>query len=319
MNQVLSPSLTLPALAVGTGSLFECFAFEDGSALWGSVRRADVQIAGETASNIPIQIIGDSPIPNACQGSIDDDVALFGANGLLGVGIALQDCGAACSSSDPDVNPGSYFVCASSGCQPAALFAPASLAQQVSNPVANFTTDSNGVIMRLPAIPDTGTTSVSGTLVFGIGTQSNNSLGSAQVFHLNSFGYITTVVGGVSYVDSRIHSGSAGIFFGESNTSLPESNGFYCPKSSQNFTAQIQDTNGATGSISFSVGNACGLLSPLSGNFAFNNLAGPNSDSAGFDWGLPFFFGRDVYTAIEGRATPAGPGAYFAYKPGTAN
>jgi hypothetical protein len=31
----------------------------------------------------------------------------------------------------------------------------------------------------------------------------------------------------------------------------------------------------------------------------------------GFDWGLPFFFGRTVFTAIEDRGTPAGP--YFAF------
>ncbi|WP_273693302.1 DUF3443 family protein [Burkholderia thailandensis] len=28
---------------------------------------------------------------------------------------------------------------------------------------------------------------------------------------------------------------------------------------------------------------------------------------------LPLFYGRNIYTAIEGRATPAGPGPYYAY------
>jgi len=28
---------------------------------------------------------------------------------------------------------------------------------------------------------------------------------------------------------------------------------------------------------------------------------------------LPFFFGRNVFTAIEGRNTPAGPGPYWAF------
>jgi hypothetical protein len=38
----------------------------------------------------------------------------------------------------------------------------------------------------------------------------------------------------------------------------------------------------------------------------------PNDPAVpGFDWGLPFFYGRAVYTAIEGRGTPAGP--YFAF------
>jgi hypothetical protein len=32
-----------------------------------------------------------------------------------------------------------------------------------------------------------------------------------------------------------------------------------------------------------------------------------------FDWGLPFFFGRKVFTAIDSRATPAGIGPYYAF------
>ena len=32
-----------------------------------------------------------------------------------------------------------------------------------------------------------------------------------------------------------------------------------------------------------------------------------------FDWGLPFFFGREVFVAIEGQETPSGPGPYYAY------
>ena len=30
-------------------------------------------------------------------------------------------------------------------------------------------------------------------------------------------------------------------------------------------------------------------------------------------WGLPFFFGRNVFVAIEGQSTPAGVGPYWAY------
>jgi hypothetical protein len=53
-------------------------------------------------------------------------------------------------------------------------------------------------------------------------------------------------------------------------------------------------------------------------NFAFNNLAGPMSGypdptQASFDWGLPFFFGRIVFSAVETRNTPSGTGPYFAF------
>ena len=47
------------------------------------------------------------------------------------------------------------------------------------------------------------------------------------------------------------------------------------------------------------------------GNWAFSDLAGYNAYA--FDWGLPFFFGRRVFTAIEAQATPAGNGPYFAF------
>jgi hypothetical protein len=47
-------------------------------------------------------------------------------------------------------------------------------------------------------------------------------------------------------------------------------------------------------------------------NFAaFNDVGGENPDS--FDFGLPFFFGRTVYTAIEGQPTPGGTGPYVAF------
>jgi hypothetical protein len=32
-----------------------------------------------------------------------------------------------------------------------------------------------------------------------------------------------------------------------------------------------------------------------------------------FGWGLPFFFGRTVFLAIEGQPTPAGAGPYYAF------
>jgi hypothetical protein len=40
-------------------------------------------------------------------------------------------------------------------------------------------------------------------------------------------------------------------------------------------------------------------------------VGGPNPGA--FDWGLPFFFGRQVFTAIEGASTPGGSGPYFAF------
>ena len=61
------------------------------------------------------------------------------------------------------------------------------------------------------------------------------------------------------------------------------------------------------------VANADSLFASSPNFFAFGNLAGPNSDATRFDWGLPFFFGRNVFSAIEGQNTPAGPEPFVAY------
>ena len=78
-------------------------------------------------------------------------------------------------------------------------------------------------------------------------------------------------------------------------------------------SATIQGTGGAASLVSFSVANAETVLAVNPTFFAFNNLAGTNSDSRVFDWGLPFFYGRNVFTAIEGQSTPGGLGPYVAY------
>jgi len=58
-------------------------------------------VSGETASGVNVQIIGDPAYPNTtipatCTGAPVNTVATFGANGILGVGPFVQDCGSAC-------------------------------------------------------------------------------------------------------------------------------------------------------------------------------------------------------------------------------
>ena len=49
------------------------------------------------------------------------------------------------------------------------------------------------------------------------------------------------------------------------------------------------------------------------------NVAGPINVPAGtpnpiqFDLGMPFFFGRNIFTAVENGTTSGGTGPYFAY------
>jgi hypothetical protein len=312
--RVLSSALTLslPQQAGSNGGpIVECAQFLDGFT-WGPVQTADVKLAGEQASRVPIQVIDERAFPNiptscSSSGTAEDTLDALGANAILGVGLFKQDCGLACAFVGSS-NPGFYFSCPASGCQPAAV----PLVSQVQNPVALFPTDNNGVVIQLPAVPAGGAVSVSGSLIYGIGTQSNNALGSAKVLAVDAIGNITTVFGSRSYPASFIDSGSNGIYFLDSaSTGLPlcpDSSDFYCPASTQSLSTTNIGTNGVSAPALFNVGNADMLNSRF---FAFSEISGPNAD--GFDFGLGFFFGRSVFTAIEGQATAAGAGPYFAY------
>jgi len=188
-----------------------------------------------------------------------------------------------------------------------------------------FASDNNGVLIQLPAIAsDSGQATAAGTMFFGIGTQSNNALGSATIFQVDQFGDFTTVYNGHSYPGSFLDSGSNGIFFlTTALTGMPDcgdgDTGFYCPAATTSFTTTTQGTTGTSEPVAFKAANVNLLFS--GNNTAFNDLTGNNpscfvnttTTAPCFDWGLPFFFGRNVFTAIEGRSTPAGTGPYWAF------
>ncbi|MHB8722292.1 MAG: DUF3443 domain-containing protein [Steroidobacteraceae bacterium] len=315
--RILAPVLTLslPVQSMTNGdSLVECTQFVDGYS-WGPVALADVQISGETAQSVPVQVIGDprfTNIPPACSGTgtEEDTVAAFGANGILGVGAFAQDCGAGCVST---VDNGDYYACSSAQCQPTA----ASLASQVPNPVTLFATDNNGVIIQLPGVAAQGAATLTGFLIFGIDTQSNNKSGGQAVITLDNFGEFETAFSASILSQSFLDTGSNGLYFNDS--SLPACTAtnvkdFYCPASTQSLTAAVQGQNGVSANVSFSVGNAQTLGASDPAFVAFPTLAGPYpGTTASFDWGLPFFYGRTVYTVIENSTTSVGTGPYVAF------
>jgi hypothetical protein len=311
---VLSPSLALRQQVDGNGNpIAECAQFVDGFS-WGPVKVADIRMAGELASSVPIQVIGDpafSNIPTSCSnvGPPENTVDTFGANGVLGVGLFLQDCGDGCAQF---TIPGTYYACPATGCQPTRL----AVALQMQHPVALFAADNNGVIIQLPSIPQTGAATASGSMIFGIGTQSNNGTGSVAVITADpNTGNITTIYNNQTFANSYIDSGSNGLFFG--SNAFPScsraSPDFYCPATTQTLSASIRGVNNIASTVTFFVGNVEQLVNANPNFYAFNDLAGTNSDPLSFAWGLPFFYGRSVYTAIEGRSTPAGTGPYFAF------
>jgi hypothetical protein len=307
-------SLTLPQQTASGNPIVECNQFQDGFT-WGPVQIADVMLASEQASSVPIQVIGAPAfptVPDSCTssgGPSENTLDTLGANGVLGVGLFRQDCGSFCTVGGAS-NVGFYYSCSTSGCQPTVE----GLNQQLQNPVWLFAHDNNGVIVELATVAPLGAASVSGSLVFGIGTQANNGLGGATMFTVDGQGTFTTIYNGTSYSGSFLDTGSNAIYFLDSATTglmaCTANTGFYCPASPQALSATQRGVSGTTGSVAFGVANADTLLANTLFN-AFSMLAGTNPGS--FDWGLPFFFGRNVFTAIESQNTPAGFGPYWAY------
>jgi hypothetical protein len=123
---------------------------------------------------------------------------------------------------------------------------------------------------------------------------------------------LTTVFNGQSYRRTFLDSGSNGIFFLDSaTTGLPDctnSTGFYCPPSVRALSATQVGANGASSVVAINAGNVDKINNTFS---VFGEATG--SQAGTFDWGLPLFYGRTVFMAIEGTTTPAGPGPYWAY------
>jgi hypothetical protein len=307
-----------PATNDGGEALAECSQFVSGFA-WGPLATADFRMAGEQASNLIIQVINEQafPVPSDCTGVGVNTAQDLESNGILGIGTFLQDCGSDCEAplGARSANPGTYYTCSSTtrgGCQATVI----AVAKQVSNPVALFSQDNNGSIIELPAIPANGARQVAGALVFGIGTRENNGLGEATVMPVSSWGgtFLTSYAAKSKPSMAFVDSGSNAIYFLDSGSThipacLGDYSGFYCPTPTLNLSA-----------VNFSIASAMTLLASPT-NCAFSNVGGPSVDpSAGtagmgvyFDWGLPFHFGRNVFNALAGQSTPAGPGPFVAF------
>jgi hypothetical protein len=306
----IDPAVVLPPQRIGdSSSISECAQFLSMVA-WGPVRQADVVMGGERAEAVPIQLMdanfaplptdcGDAPLVASSTGSRTK--ALY-ANGILGVGLFVNDGQI-------------YFNCASpdAACQ----FSPP-VSQQVQNPVRAFAVNNNGIAIQLPSLSEQGANQAQGYLIFGVGTQSNNQLGAAHVVPVDpSSGFFTTFYKGRTLNNSMIDSGSNGLYFDDAQVfpaSCTRPVGFYCPDKVQHLSASIA-LAASSAAVSFQIANASALFAPGT-NLAFNNLGGPGGDSF-FNWGLPFFFGRTVYTVIEGQQVRQGarslPGPFHAF------
>lgn len=304
----LPPALAdLPAVSGPGGQpVGQCMQFASGRA-WGSVRRADVQLAGQQADALPVQVMDDpaaayARIPAACIGAGPSVTPLLDADGILGVGMGRQDCGLACAISAAN---GIYYTCeASAGCAPARLDG----VDQVAHPVAVLPRHNNGVVLVLPAVPVGGTPATEGALVLGIATSSNNQLGRAQVLEVDSRGLFSTTYKGRRHT-SFMDSGSNGLYFPDRD--LPPCGSLFCPLAATALQATLTSARGTERGLEFMADSPYWLRKDAVAAHLAGRMDGAFADL--FNWGLPAFFGRAVHVAVDGAPTPAGPGPWLAF------
>ena len=333
-SSALSPALNAQLLTqvgatddkVGSAPIVQCALFASGFT-WGPIKRADVILGNKKASNIPIQVIGDGgyTAPDDCTSRGGPDLGpLLGANGnrafngIVGIGHFVRDSSLAAKS----VIPAGYYYCPTTN---SCTGTRVPLTRQVMNPVAGLATNNNGTVIRLPALPAGGQVRVTGQLIFGVGTQANNALpANANILQVDGNGLFTTQYQGRAIINSAIDSGTNGYAF--SDATIPTTGEWYTPPSDQALSATMASTNG-TGNpvmVQFSIGNATNMMG--SGYAAYDNLGmylaslpvydvSTNNmlSEEGFLWGLPFFYGRSVYTVLENAkvGTQAGPFVAF--------
>jgi hypothetical protein len=313
----LAPLLLTQAGAVddkvGSAPIAECAPFASGYT-WGSVKRADITIGSKTASNIPIQVVSDGAFstPPDCiahnGGDLGRSLDVMGVSGILGIDNFTGDSLDALTKAVP----GLYYYCPSqNSCVSTRMLA----SKEVMNPVAAFATDNNGMVIRLPAVPAAGQASVTGQLVFGVGTQQNNTLpANATVIALDKYGAFTTQYKGQVFNQSVIDSGTLSYAFPD-NTIPYSVLDLYTPASSLNLSATIEPNNGSNAPLQmpFSIDNANTLMA--SGNAAFINIGQyfSNGEDNMFLWGLPFFYGRDVYNVIGNAKVGKLTGPFVAF------
>jgi hypothetical protein len=304
------PNLTLTQTSSGSGALAECVQFADQSSLWGPVKVASVQLGNEPRVQVPIQVIDASfaSVPTAC-GTPDATPVAAGFTGILGVGPLAEDCGQGCANS---ARTGIYFSCVGTACSGASVI----LANQVRNPIASLPTDNNGLLVQLPTVAAIGAVSVNGSLILGIGTQANNTPSGQTAFPTDQQGQFRTFFNGATDVGFA-DTGSNAIYFPGSLplcSSDPNNvfSNWYCPPATTTLSATNRGVAGTpSGAVSFNVGNFQSVFNS-GNNDVFPEVAGPST--FGFDWGLPFFFGRNVFFGISGKSAPSfGAGPFVAY------
>lgn len=310
LASALDPRLSFPAVTDDSGrQVGHCTIFGGGQqASWGAVRKADLKLGAMEARDLSVEIVNEpafTPVPGDCRNRAQRVTEDFGFNGVLGIGMVDSLCGSACENGIPS-HP-LYYGCNDSACAGTRL----PINRQVRNPIVLFASDyNNGSALTFPRVESGSTEPVVGTITFGIGTQANNQLGNAKIFRSDNSGLIAATYRGVRTA-ALLDTGSSYISFYDPDLPRcpPPLSHLYCPGSgAYTVTAINESTTGVRDNVTVNI------ISPASNQpLAVAPYGRATASGERVTWGLPFYFGRTIFTAIEGRNTPAGPGPYIAY------
>lgn len=341
--------LGLTPIPLASGNAWECFPFVIGG-LWGPNVAADVWLGKQKAEALSIQLIDDQralapsedckTITNTTlvNSNILASAGQLRANGILGIGSTRLDCGRDCAagqyhvqSSDPPGSSVLYYSCPQIVSSPMQCsLAPMDAALQVFNPVAKLPDGfNNGVVLKMPAIPDTqpGAATASGELILGIDTN-NLPPNATKVFlgvtDTDSYLAVKTLFNRNTYANSYLDTGTNGMFFydGFIKPCASDSQAYfwYCPDATmKDLKATLSDGDPSLRSgveVTFQVANFSVLN--FTDNTAFSGAAGAVNqsgvgntyvpDTKTFAWGMPFFYGKSVYLSIwQQPGSEAGP------------
>jgi hypothetical protein len=271
---------------------------------------ADVYLAGQVASSLPIQVIDASysgGAPYQC-GTSEANPSATGFNGILGVGLLSNDCPDCVSSSLYN----QYWSCNGTSCSSSISIAAN---KQVTNPVSALNSPyNNGTILTVGAVNSSaGASNVTGTMTLGIGStpatiySANASINFTSYYGGGSCGSSSTLTG--SFVDS-----GSNFWDFPNSTGFPSigvcSNGLFCPASPT--TINVWPGSCSNPVVSFSLIKADSVVN--NGFTAYNNVGAPfNASPAAFDFGFPFFYGRSIYNCINGKTCGGNSGPFWSW------
>lgn len=296
--------MSLPAIAQdGSGlPISVCNLYGSGYA-FATANYADVYIGGEKASNIPVQVIDDSSsqsgVPASCsnQGNVVN-FSNSGAKGIIGVNPMINI----------NNNTNIDYTCTNGSCTEINSGIPVTYLNV--NPVGYFVSgNNNGEIISLPSVNASSNSNISGTLTFGINTESNNQVPTnVSSVQGDPTDFIGRFVGFSSNTifSTMFDSGTNHFYF--YSTEINQCSDLYCPNSPTAWNSQIinYDLDGSAIALS-------SIISTQTDYYALMPNWGIVAPSGEGLYGLPFYFGKNVYLGFVGYTSTMGSGPTWGF------